>query len=283
MEWGTAGAAAVATGADFAVVVDVLSFTTTLCVAVEAGVEVFPSQWQGAAAAELARRHDATLAMGRLEASLAAAGSSPATAGSKPDHPLDPQADGSLPLVSLSPASIAAAHGLARLVLPSPNGSQISAGLADGGAQVLGACLRNRTAVASWLARRLDGWPGGTVAVIAAGERWPDGSLRPAVEDLWGAGAVIAALAELLAMDPAADGSAATGPAGLVPLSPEAQSAVAAFGAVSDRLPASMAACGSGRELADIGFAEDVAIAAELDASSCVPLLSADRFLNAAG
>jgi 2-phosphosulfolactate phosphatase len=285
MEWGTAGAVAVATGADFAVVVDVLSFTTTLCVAVAAGIEVFPSQWQGAAAAELARRHDATLALSRVEASLAAAGSSPA-AGSMPDHPAgssDPQADGLMPLVSLSPASIAAAHGLARLVLPSPNGSQISAGLADGGAQVLGACLRNRTAVASWLAGRLDGWPGGTVAVIAAGERWPDGSLRPAVEDLWGAGAVIAALAELLEADPAADGSSATGPAGLVPLSPEAQSAVAAFHAVSDRLPSAMTACGSGRELADIGFAADVAIAAELDASNCVPLLSADRFLNAAG
>jgi 2-phosphosulfolactate phosphatase len=278
MEWGTAGAAAVVTGADFAVVVDVLRFTTTLCVAVEAGIEVFPSQWQGAAAAELARRHDATLAMGSLDASLAAAGSSAAAAG----HPLEAGADGHTPLVSLSPASIAAAHGLARLVLPSPNGSQISAGLADGGAQVLGACLRNRTAVARWLAGRLDGWPGGTVTVIAAGERWPDGSLRPAVEDLWGAGAVIAALAELLAVDPAAGGCAA-GPAGLVPLSPESESAVAAFDAVRDRLPAAMAACGSGRELADKGFAEDVAMAAELDASSCVPLLSADRFLNAAG
>jgi 2-phosphosulfolactate phosphatase len=282
MEWGTAGAAAVATGADFAVVVDVLSFTTTLCVAVEAGIEVFPSQWQGAAAAELARRHDATLALGRLDALMAAASPGPAAGGSLPVDGLhaasDLQADGHLQLVSLSPASIAAAHGLARLVLPSPNGSQISAGLADGGAQVLGACLRNRVAVASWLAGRLDGWPGGTVAVIAAGERWPDGSLRPAVEDLWGAGAVIAALADLLA-DPAADGS----PAGLVPLSPEAQSAVAAFFAVSDQLPGAMAACGSGRELADIGFADDVAIAAELDASSCVPLLSADRFVNAAG
>ena len=42
-------------------------------------------------------------------------------------------------------------------------------------------------AVARWLQAR-----GGTVAVVAAGERWPDGSLRPAAEDLWGAGAVLA-------------------------------------------------------------------------------------------
>ncbi len=291
MEWGAAGAAAVATGADFAVVVDVLSFTTTLCVAVEAGVEVIPSPWQGAAAAELARRHRATLAVSRLQARLAAertAGqpSQPGLAAPPPGGAWlaetvllaggEPLADGPAPPVSLSPASVAAAHGLTRLVLPSPNGSQISAGLADGGAQVLGGCLRNPTAVANWLARRLDGWPAGTVAVIAAGERWPDGSLRPAVEDLWGAGAVIAALAgQLTAADPAAGG--------LIPLSPEAQAAVAAFRAVSGKLADALADCGSGRELVDMGFADDVAIAAELDGSSCVPLLSTDRFVNAAG
>lgn len=32
---------------------------------------------------------------------------------------------------------------------------------------------------------------GRTVAVIPAGERWADGSLRPAIEDLLGAGAFI--------------------------------------------------------------------------------------------
>ena len=80
-------------------------------------------------------------------------------------------------------------HGVDRVVLPSPNGSSISFGLADRGCAVVGACLRNRAAVARWLRAR-----GGTVAVVAAGERWPDDSLRPAAEDLWGAGAVLALL-----------------------------------------------------------------------------------------
>ena len=39
---------------------------------------------------------------------------------------------------------------------------------------------------------------GAAVAVIPAGERWPDGSLRSSIEDLIGAGAVIEALGSLL-------------------------------------------------------------------------------------
>ena len=44
MEWGPTGAEAVP--ADYAVVVDVLSFTTTLSVAIERGIEVFPFRWR---------------------------------------------------------------------------------------------------------------------------------------------------------------------------------------------------------------------------------------------
>ena len=45
-EWGITGASALALDADVSVVVDVLSFTTTLSVAVEQGIEVFPYRWR---------------------------------------------------------------------------------------------------------------------------------------------------------------------------------------------------------------------------------------------
>ncbi|MBJ7355789.1 2-phosphosulfolactate phosphatase [Nocardioides sp.] len=230
-DWGPTGAEAIAPGADVAVVVDVLSFTTTLSVAVERGITVLPFRWKDERAAAYAAERDATLAVGRLEAR---------------------QLSGSA--VSLSPADLASVTGVERLVLPSPNGSSISFGLASGGATVVGACLRNRSAVARHLR------DAGSIAVVAAGERWPDGSLRPCVEDLWGAGAVLAALAGL----------------GVKDFSPEARVAADAYGAVRDGLPAALAACAGGLELAGIGFAADVEVAAAVDVSDVVPVLDHD-------
>ena len=148
-------------------------------------------------------------------------------------------------------------------MLPSPNGSTTSAVLAGAGADVVAASLRNRAAVAGWLvdwlesSRRLArsaSQP--AVVVVPAGERWPDGSLRPAVEDLWGAGAVVAALAGRLEHR-----------AGPLLLSPEAEAAGAAWLAVEDRIGEALHACASGRELVEQGWPDDVAVAAELDAS----------------
>jgi 2-phosphosulfolactate phosphatase len=271
MDWGLSGAEAVGADAAIAVVVDVLSFTTTLTVAIDAGAEVYPFRWKDTSARAFAEEHDAVLAVGRSEARDAG----PAERA-----------------VSLSPASIQAAKGLNRIVLPSPNGSTLAHELAEGGATVIGAALRNRFAVARWIAdllaaeaatsaatgaRPADTATGArpadtatrsrppAIAVLAAGERWPDGSLRPAVEDLWGAGAVIAALSEL----------------GIGDQSPEAWTAEAAFRGVEESLAAELAGCATGQELAMVGFADDVAIAADLDSSRCVPVLIGERFLNA--
>ncbi|MBS2940145.1 2-phosphosulfolactate phosphatase [Nocardioides sp. J2M5] len=239
-EWGPTGAVAIP--ADIAVVVDVLSFTTTLSVAVERGIEVFPFRWKDSRASEHAMRHGATLAVGRFEA----------------------LSRGDARHVSLSPASLAEVEGVMRLVLPSPNGSTIAFALAEAGARVVGACLRNASAVAAWLAPQVAA--GASVVVVPAGERWHDDSLRPAVEDLWGAGAVLAALVDLLG--PEADPS------------PEARVAIAAWRAVD--LPTDLLGCAGGRELAEVGFVADVDIAAQHDVSTVVPVLDGESFRDAA-
>jgi 2-phosphosulfolactate phosphatase len=110
-EWGPVGAAAVP--ADVAVVVDVLSFTTTVGVAVERGIDVLPFRWRDSRAREHAASRDALLAVGRLEAREQAG------------------------QVSLSPAAMAGVRDVERIVLPSPNGSTITWALAGTGARVV--------------------------------------------------------------------------------------------------------------------------------------------------
>jgi 2-phosphosulfolactate phosphatase len=94
--------------------------------------------------------------------------------------------------------------------------------------------------------------------MIACGERWPDGSLRPALEDWIGAGAVIEHL----------PGSR----------SPEAQAAFEAYRHAKDNLLAVLSDCSSGRELIESGFAGDVELAAQLSVSETVPILLGESF-----
>lgn len=236
LDWGPTGAAALGPGCDVAVVIDVLSFTTTLTVAADRGIVVYPYQWREESAATFARERDAVLAVGRTHVRHGR--------------------------ISLSPASVRAAPALSRLVLPSPNGSTIAARLAATSTEVIGVGLRNRRAAAEWLHRRRQANPTLRVAVIAAGERWPDGGLRPAVEDQWGAGALMKVLVEH----------------GWKDLSPEAHAAIGAFDATSDDVEGALRQCASGRELIDIGFMDDVETAAQLDHSDAVPFLSGEAF-----
>lgn len=144
-----------------------------------------------------------------------------------------------------------------KLVLPSPNGSHIS--FVAQGKPVFAACLRNAGAVAEAVRAQVGA---GSVAVIAAGERWPDGSLRPAIEDLIGAGAVIEAL-----------GGRA---------SPEARIARAGFLSAKAELRDVLRGCASGLELIDRGFPQDVEIAAEINVSRSVPVLRDGAFVDGA-
>lgn len=236
VEWGPAGARRLVPHVACLVVVDVLSFTTTVSVAADAGTTVYPYAWRDGTAAAYVTTMDARLAVGRTEA-----------------NPRSPW--------SLSPAALRTAPVTPRLVLPSPNGSAIAAAARDDGrgVAVVAGCLRNAAAVGRWLTAAGYGAADRPVAVVAAGERWPDGSLRPALEDLLGAGAVVGAL-------------------GGARLSPEAVAARAAAGAAGDDLAATLRDCASGRELIARGFPDDVAIAAERDTSDVVPVLAGGGF-----
>ena len=228
-DWGPDGLRRVAATAEAVVVVDVLSFTTAVEVALGGGAIILP--------AGLATTRD--LADGR-GAILAA------------DHPQ----------WSLSPNSLREIPTGTRLVLPSPNGSALAleaAGASD--ATIVAGCLRNRTAVARYVAGLK------SVAVIAAGERWADGhgggSVRPSGEDHVGAGAILAVLP--------AEGR-----------SPEATAAVGAFESlVSGGLVEHLGASGSGHELTERGRGDDVMFAADLDVSEVVPVLVGDEFVDA--
>lgn len=219
--WGLQGAAALSPHVDVLVVVDVLSFSTAVDIAVCRGATVFPYPARDETAAAFARSRHAILASGWRQGTS----QSP---------------------YSLSPASLLSIPPGTRLVLPSPNGAAISTAAREAGAQVLCGCLRNARAVAEAVAQH------SRIGLIAAGERWPNGALRPAVEDLLGAGAILSHL-------PASS------------LSPDAHAAAASYAAA--RIPGDIAECPSGRELIEAGFVRDVEIAAEINASRTAPIL----------
>ncbi len=151
--------------------------------------------------------------------------------------------------VSLSPLTLARLGPGERVVLPSPHGATLALEAAATGATVVAASLRNAAAVAAWLAghqRR--------VVVIASGETWRDGAPRNAIEDLLGAGAVLSHFPPST-------------------LSAEARVAAEAFRASQVELEAIMRGCTSGRELAALGYVDDVICAADLDAADVVPVL----------
>lgn len=218
-EWGERGVTLLAPISDAVIVVDVLSFCTSVEIAASRGAIIFPYRGEVDALTDYAAAVDAQVA-----------------------H-RGPSATG----YSLSPTSLLGIETGVRLVLPSPNGSTLS--LAAERAPLFAGCLRNARAVAT-AALRL----GPKIAVIAAGERWrPQSMLRPAFEDLLGAGAIIDELG----------GS----------LSPEARSARAVFRQLRPSLSADLQECVSGRELIERGFAEDVILASQLNASDCAPRL----------
>ena len=254
--WGPNGLRRLAPRSAVVVIVDVLSFSTAVDVALGRDAVVLPYRWHDGSEEEYATARGAVVAA-----------RSPAPG-----------------RLSLRPSSLVAIEPGLRLVLPSPNGSALAfAAEAAGARAVLVGSLRNAAAVG-----RASAAFGGVVSVIAAGERWrgSTGPLRPAVEDLLGAGAILQAALQ----ESGRHGHGGQHDGGWRPpvegrddrASPEARVAVAAFVEARDSLPATLADCGSGREVIGRGYGPDVGLAAALDTSTIVPTLRGDELVDGA-
>jgi 2-phosphosulfolactate phosphatase len=225
-EWGEAGLQRLAPSSDVVIIVDVFSFSTSVEIGVTRGAQIYPYRWHDETARHYAEEVGAELAGARGQARF-----------------------------SLSPGTFMQAQAGNRIVLPSRNGATLSL-LTDGVPTLLG-CLRNASAVAA-AARRF----GPRIAVIPAGERWPDGSLRPALEDWLGAGAILSRL----------EGHRSS----------EASAAVVIHEAMSPRLLEVVRRSSSGQELIGIGYPQDIDVAAEVDVSEGVPVLEDGAFTRLA-
>ena len=218
-EWGEKGVEQLAPSSDAVIIVDVLSFSTCVAIAVHNGAVVYPFHSKTIAPEVYAESKNALLATKQR------------------------QAEG----YSLAPSSLINIPAQTRIVLPSPNGSTLST--MTGTRPTFAGCLRNAAAVAT-AAQSL----GKRVSVIPAGERWfSDFTLRPAMEDWIGAGAIIHCLRGTKSI--------------------EAQAAETIFLQFRDSLFACFEQIGSGRELIEKGFPEDVRLASELNVSVVAPRL----------
>jgi 2-phosphosulfolactate phosphatase len=172
LEWGSDGVATLGSVCAVLVVVDVLSFGTTVDLVVGNGSQVLPLRWRDEQAAEAASAAGAVLAGAR-------------------EWTLRPSS-----VVTMPPSML--------FGLPSPNGATLCSAAAETGAHVFAGCLRNASAVAE-AAHDVAG--SAAIGVIPGGERWGVnmfstttdalGPLRPCVEDQLGAGAIVAALRTL--------------------------------------------------------------------------------------
>ena len=235
VEWGPTGAALAADRGDVVVVVDVLSFSTTLSIAVSRDFTCLI--YSGAEIESLGGPAMAAIRLGA--------------------RPLNKQRKTEPGQVSLSPTSLLTADPGQRVVFTSLNGATVVSAASKAPALLVGA-PRNATACAAIAADLMARTRAGRVTVVACGERWSSvepgiEGTRPAVEDWLGAGAICAGLADLG-----------------YSLSAEARLASAAW-----RSPTALqdlTDCVSARELCAAGFATDVELALEVDVDTKVPV-----------
>lgn len=228
MEWGVHAIEHLGPAAECVVVVDVMSFSTCVSIAVDRGAWIYPYPWRDDRAESYAETRGARVASPRRHGSTG---------------------------YSLSPRSMMAVPPGLKLVLPSPNGSEILFRAREIGSAVFCGSLRNRRATAAACADYA------SVLVVACGERWPDDALRPGLEDLIGAGGILSALASSR---------------GSESLSPEARAAAISYESLGSGV---LRACGSGVELKERGFETDVDLCLLEDVSSNACRLQGDRLV----
>jgi 2-phosphosulfolactate phosphatase len=161
LEWGLSAVDNLGQDVACIVIVDVLSFSTCVNVAVERGALIYPYPSKDESAIRYALSLGASVTSSKRRVSEG---------------------------YSLSPHSLMTIPAGLKLVMPSPNGSAAAYGAKDLGAAVYAGCLRNMRATAA--ACRT--YP--SVLVVPCGERWSDGTLRPSIEDYIAAGGIVAAL-----------------------------------------------------------------------------------------
>ncbi|MEF7563771.1 2-phosphosulfolactate phosphatase [Bacillus infantis] len=237
VEWGKRGAREAAARGDIIIVVDVLSFSSAVVSAAAFGAEIYPypPHLDGQKYAESL---GAEYIFGRAEAAKLG----------KP---------------TVSPVSFNKEHAGKKYVLISLNGAYCT-WIGAKAAAVLAGSLLNASAAAA-AANILQKQLGAGITIIPCGEKWADAgehedSLRPAVEDYLGAGAILSYL----------DGEK----------SPEAAVCEGAFQAAQPKLAEYLWECGSGRELRARGFEQDVVHCSRLDAMDTVPVLRGDHFVS---
>ncbi|MDK9699411.1 MAG: 2-phosphosulfolactate phosphatase [bacterium] len=226
-EWGLPGVLNLAPISDAIIIVDVLSFSTCVSVALTRGAKIYPFRTRGAAAVEYAKSLQAEISQSRGKGGY-----------------------------SLSPCSMMTIPTGTKVVLPSPNGASLT--LSTGDAPTFTGCLRNAKAVAQAALQF-----GNRITLIPAGERWHgDGSIRHALEDYIGAGAILQHLPGVF--------------------SPEAEAARAVYNNCCNDLLETLARCSSGKELIDGGFEKDIEASAVEDCDNFAPLLQNGCFVPAA-
>ena len=237
MEWGRRGAREAAERGDIVIIVDVLSFSSTVVAALNAGAVIFPYP-PNLDGKRYASSIGAKYILGRAEAA-------------RTRNP------------TLSPVTFNEKHLNERFVLTSLNGAYCSWIASKVPALLIGSFL-NASAVAV-LASKLQQETGADITVVPCGEMWNDvreneDRLRPSVEDYLGAGAILAGLG----------GSK----------SPEAEVCAGAFKSSESRIIELVWDSGSGRELRERGYEEDVKYCSQLNVIGIVPMMKDGRFIE---